>query len=109
MSVRQNIPRHRPDGGHGPSGRTTVRTDFPKFPPRNSRTSAASNFLIRLSSVRTMGDECPEGRTSTASNFLIRLSSIRTMGDERPDGYSSTRRHGYGFYRRKLGLETHVK
>jgi hypothetical protein len=22
---------------------------------------------------------------------------------------SPTRRHGYGFYRRKLGLETHVK
>jgi hypothetical protein len=33
----------------------------------------------------------PDGRTSAASNFLIRLSSVRTMGDERPDGYSSTR------------------
>jgi hypothetical protein len=33
----------------------------------------------------------PDGRTSTASNFLIRLSSVRTMGDERPDDYSSTR------------------
>jgi hypothetical protein len=31
-----------------------------------------------------------DGRTSAASNFLIRLSSVRTMGDERPDGYSST-------------------
>jgi hypothetical protein len=30
MSVKQNIPGHRPDGGHGPSGRTTVRQDFPK-------------------------------------------------------------------------------
>jgi hypothetical protein len=30
MSVRQNIPGRRPDGGHGPSGRTTVRQDFPK-------------------------------------------------------------------------------
>jgi hypothetical protein len=35
MSVRQNIPGQRPDGGHGPSGRTTVRTDFSKFPRRN--------------------------------------------------------------------------
>jgi hypothetical protein len=35
MSVRKNIPRHRPDGGHGPSGRTTGRTDFLKFPRRN--------------------------------------------------------------------------
>jgi hypothetical protein len=33
----------------------------------------------------------PDGRTSTASNFLIRLSSVRTMGDWHPDGYSSTR------------------
>jgi hypothetical protein len=33
----------------------------------------------------------PDGRTSIASNFLIRHSSFRTMGDERPDGYSSTR------------------
>jgi len=33
----------------------------------------------------------PYGLKSAASNFLIRLSSVRTMGDERPDGYSSTR------------------
>jgi hypothetical protein len=38
----------------------------------------------------------PDGRTSIASNFLIRLSSIRTMGDERPDGYSSTRNFHIG-------------
>jgi hypothetical protein len=31
MSVRQNIPGHRPDGGHGPSVRTTVRKDFSKI------------------------------------------------------------------------------
>jgi hypothetical protein len=30
MRVRQNIPGHRPYGGHGPSGRTTVRQDFLK-------------------------------------------------------------------------------
>jgi hypothetical protein len=33
----------------------------------------------------------PDGRTSAASNFFIRLSSVRTMGDERLDSYSSTR------------------
>jgi hypothetical protein len=32
----------------------------------------------------------PDGRTYATSNFLIRLLSVRTMGDERPDGYSST-------------------
>jgi hypothetical protein len=31
MSIRQNIPGRRPDGGHGLSGRTTVRQDFPKI------------------------------------------------------------------------------
>jgi hypothetical protein len=31
MSVKQNIPGHRSDGGHGPSGRTTVRQDFLKI------------------------------------------------------------------------------
>jgi hypothetical protein len=38
----------------------------------------------------------PDGRTSAASNFLIRLSNVRTMGDERPDGYSSTRNFHIG-------------
>jgi hypothetical protein len=33
----------------------------------------------------------PDGRTSAASNFLIRLFSVRNMRDERPNGYSSTR------------------
>jgi hypothetical protein len=31
MSVRQNIAGRRPDGGHGPSERTTVRQDFLKI------------------------------------------------------------------------------
>jgi len=31
MSVSWNIPGCRSDGGHGPSGRTTVRQDFPKI------------------------------------------------------------------------------
>jgi hypothetical protein len=72
MSVRKNIPGHRLDGGHGLSGRTTVRIDFLKFSWRN------------LSCLRTSSGR--DG-TSVASNFLIRLSSVRTMGDERPDGY----------------------
>jgi hypothetical protein len=38
----------------------------------------------------------PDGRTSATSNFLIRLSSVRTTGDERPDGYSSTRNFHIG-------------
>jgi hypothetical protein len=40
MSVRQNIARRRPDGGHGPSDGMAHHPD--------GRTSAASNFLIRL-------------------------------------------------------------
>jgi hypothetical protein len=35
MSVRQNIAGRRSDGGHGPSGRTTVRQDFLKISLRN--------------------------------------------------------------------------
>jgi hypothetical protein len=69
MSVRQNIPGHRPDGGHGPSERTTVRQDFPKISWRNlSCLRTSSGGMAHLS----------DGRTSAASNFLIRLSSVRT-------------------------------
>jgi hypothetical protein len=35
MRVKQNIPGRRPDGGHGPSGRTTVRQDFLKISREN--------------------------------------------------------------------------
>jgi hypothetical protein len=35
MSVRKNITGRRPDGGHGPSGQTTVRRDFSKISLRN--------------------------------------------------------------------------
>jgi hypothetical protein len=38
----------------------------------------------------------PDGRTSAASNFLIRLSSVRTIGDDRLNGYSSTRNFHIG-------------
>jgi hypothetical protein len=45
MSVRKNIPWHHPDGGHGPSGQTTVRQDFMK----NSRGNLS---YLRASSGR---------------------------------------------------------
>jgi hypothetical protein len=35
MSVRQNIAGSCPEGGHGPSGWTTVRQDFSKISMRN--------------------------------------------------------------------------
>jgi hypothetical protein len=43
MSVRQNIPGCRPDGGHGPSGRTTVRQDFLKISRGNLSCLRASS------------------------------------------------------------------
>jgi len=46
MSVRQNIPGRRLDGGHGPSGRTTVRQDF-------LENFAGKSFLFK-SLVRTV-------------------------------------------------------
>jgi len=45
MGVRQNIPGHRPDSGHGPSGRTTVRQDFLKI-------SRGNLLCLRTSSGR---------------------------------------------------------
>jgi hypothetical protein len=49
MGVRQNKPRRCPDGGHGPSGQTTVRQDFLKISRRNLsciRTSSGRDGLI---------------------------------------------------------------
>jgi hypothetical protein len=43
MSVRQNIPRHRPDGGHEPSERTTVQQDFLKISRGNLSCLRASS------------------------------------------------------------------
>jgi hypothetical protein len=67
----------RPDGGHGPSERTTVRQIFPK-------NFAEKSFLFK-SYVRTVRHCRSDGRTSAASNFHIRLSRVRTMWGERPD------------------------
>jgi hypothetical protein len=53
----------------------------------DDHTSATSNFLIWLSSVRTMGDERPDGYSSTR-NFHIGNARILTMIGSRPDGWS---------------------
>jgi hypothetical protein len=66
-----------PDSGHGPSGRTTVRHFFKNF--------AKKSFLFKIC-VRMLRHCRPDGRTSAASNFHIRLSRVWTMGDEPPDG-----------------------
>jgi len=54
--------------------------------PDNCR-SAASNFLIRHSSVRTMGDERSDDNSSTR-NFHNCNACVRTMVVSRPDGWS---------------------
>jgi hypothetical protein len=72
-----------------PSGQWTwaVRTD-------NCATDFSENFaeksFLFKSRVRTVRHCRPDGRTSAASNFHIRLSRVQTMGDERPDDWSST-------------------
>jgi hypothetical protein len=53
MSVTQNILGRRSDGGHGPSGRTTVRQDFPKLPRRNLSCLRTSFELDGTSSGRS--------------------------------------------------------
>jgi hypothetical protein len=53
MSVRQNIAGRRPDGGHGPSGRTTVQQDFLKISPRNLSCLKAASGLDGTSSGRS--------------------------------------------------------
>jgi hypothetical protein len=55
--------RH-PDGGHGPSGRTTVRPEFLRF--------SLKSFLFE-SRVQTVRHCRPDGHMSAASNFHIRL------------------------------------
>jgi hypothetical protein len=55
MGVRQNFPGSRPDGGPWPSGRTTVRQDFPKILRRNLsciRTSSGRDGSIVQTDAR---------------------------------------------------------
>jgi hypothetical protein len=47
------------------------------------------SFLFK-SRVRTVRHWRPDGRMSSTSNFHIRLSRVRTKGDERLDGWTST-------------------
>jgi hypothetical protein len=53
----------------------------------DGHTYAASIFLIRLSSVWTIGDWRPDGYSST-HNFHISNARVRTMINSRPDGWS---------------------
>jgi hypothetical protein len=72
MSVRQNFPWSRSDGGPWTSGRTTVRQDF-------SENSAEKSFLYK--NIVLMGWlDRPDGRTSAASNFHNRLRASGPWG-----------------------------
>jgi len=53
----------------------------------NGRTSAASNFHIRLYASGPKGDKRPDGNSST-HNFHICNASVRTIRGSRPDGWS---------------------
>jgi hypothetical protein len=71
MSVWLDKTGRRPDGGHRPSGRTTVRPKFWKFRWRS--------FLFE-GRVRTVRHCRPDSRTSAASNFHIEASRVQTGG-----------------------------
>jgi hypothetical protein len=58
-----------PDGGHRPSGRTTMRPKFWRFRWRS--------FLFE-SRIQTVVHCHSDGRTSAASNFHIKASRVRT-------------------------------
>jgi hypothetical protein len=51
--VRQNIAGRRPEGGHGPSGQTTVRQDFLKISLRNLSCLRATSGRDGTSSGRS--------------------------------------------------------
>jgi len=69
MSVWLDKNGRHLDGGHRPSGRTTVRPKFWKF--------RWKSFLFEIH-IRTMLPCRPDGRTFAASNFLIKASRVRT-------------------------------
>jgi hypothetical protein len=57
MGVRRNLPGSRPEGEPWPSGRTTVRQDFPKFSRRNLsyiRTSSGRDGSIVWTDARLL-------------------------------------------------------
>jgi hypothetical protein len=103
MGVIQNLPGIRPDGVPWPSGRTTVRQDFPKFSRRNLsciRTSSGRDGSIVWTDARPLqvisitGFTCPDhgvgvsGRLNTTRNFHIWCACVWTMRGIRPDGWS---------------------
>jgi len=57
----------RPDGGHGPFGRTIVRQKILRF-------------LLKIFSVWTVRHYRPDGCTSAASNFHLRLPASGPRG-----------------------------
>jgi hypothetical protein len=69
MSVWLDKTGRRQDGGRRSSGRTTVRPKFQKF--------LWKSFLFE-SRVWIVLPHCPDSRTSAASNFHIKASCIRT-------------------------------
>jgi hypothetical protein len=69
MSVWLDKVRRCLDSGHRPSRRTTVRPKFQKFRWRS--------FLFE-SRIQTVLPWRPDGRTSAASNFHIESSRVRT-------------------------------
>jgi len=71
MSTWLDKAGRRQDGGHRPSGWTTVRPKFQKFRWRSN---------LFESRVRTVRHCRPDGRTSAASNFHIEASRVRTGG-----------------------------
>jgi len=69
MSVWLDKTGRHTNGGHRPSGQTTVRSKFQKF--------RWKSFLFE-SHDRTVRNCHPDGRTSTANNFHIKVPSVRT-------------------------------
>jgi len=69
MSVWLDKTWCRPDGGHRLSERTTVRPKFQKFRRKS---------LLFESRVRTVRHCRPDSRTSAARNFHIEASPVRT-------------------------------
>jgi hypothetical protein len=87
MGVRQNKPVSRPHGGPWPSGRTTVRQDFPKFSPRNLsciRTSSGRDGSIVRTDARPLqvisitGFTRPDHSCQMSGWFILNCDSCLT-------------------------------
>jgi hypothetical protein len=69
MSIWLEKPRHRPDGRHKASGRTTVQSAF----------QILQKFFPELSRIRTVLPCRLDGRTLAELNFHINASRVRTI------------------------------